>query len=398
MGVFLKSLLYDDYYDKKFSALLRQNKYIPFMIKENGLTPEIQHDYLKALLEDKAYDDFYKHFKRVRYYLHAIKIMLFQKYYLRKALVCVCGSEEACTKEPDYNVDVDKLIEKYNPQRRENCVPKYSVEQEGRIASIGGIFGDIAGSCYEFCSMDRSEITFENAVSKYSRVTDDSILLMATLATIKSSVQTNFSENYRKFYNQFPSVGYGPGFVKWATDDGLGPYGSFGNGSAMRVATIGEAFDNVDEVIRYATLSAACTHNHPEGIKGSVVTAVCIWMGRFGYSKDEILDYVKKHYSTQDLIKKYKMDEVRNCIQGGYAVTCQFSVPAAVTCFIESDNYEDCIVNALSFEGDSDTIACIAGAIAAAFYGGLSEHVKEVVFDRLPEKLKELFVRGCHNE
>lgn len=292
--------------------------------------------------------------------------------------------------ESEFELNINDLIEKYRPRLVDNCKLKYSVATDGWLASIGGIFGDISGSRYEFSSIDRSEITFENAVSKYSRVTDDSILLLATLSVTNPPSEASYAEAYRKFYNQYPSVGYGPGFVRWALDESVGPYGSFGNGSAMRVAPIGEIYDDVEDVILHAINSAACTHNHPEGIKGAVVTAVCIWMSRYGYSKNDILSYVKKHYATQNLIKEYKMDEVRSCIQGGYAVTCQFSVPAAITCFIESDSYEDCIVNALSFEGDSDTIACIAGSIAAAFYGDLSDYVKGIVFDRVPKELRYL--------
>lgn len=201
---------------------------------------------------------------------------------------------------------------------------------------------------------------------------------------------TLYSKNYREYYRKYPSVGFGPGFAGWGLA-GNGPYQSFGNGSAMRVAPIGEAFADVNDVILHAIASAACTHNHPEGIKGAVVTAVCIWMGRYGYSKDEILGYVKKHYENQDMIKKYSMEEVRTCNQGVYAVACQFTVPAAVVCFVESTSFEECIENALSFNGDSDTIASVAGAIAGAHYGSLSDTVRNIVFEKLPEELRSKF-------
>ena len=158
----------------------------------------------------------------------------------------------------------------------------------------------------------------------------------------------------------------------------------------MRVAPIGEAFESVEDVILHAIASAACTHNHPEGIKGAVVTAVCIWMARHGYSKEDMLTYVQKHYENQDLIKKYTMKEVRSCKQGGYAVACQFAVPAAITCFLESNSYEGCISNALSFEGDSDTIAAISGAIAASYYGSIPDFAHKTLFERLPLELHHL--------
>ncbi len=309
-----------------------------------------------------------------------------------KSKTSACSTTDIRTNESVCNINTDNLIEMYRPQLRNGYEAKYSVEHDGLLASIGGIFGDIAGSRYEFFCGDRSNITFENAISKYSRITDDSVLLLATLVATNPSNKTSYTEAYRDFYHKYPMAGYGSGFVKWALEE-TGPYGSFGNGSAMRVAPIGELFDNVDDVIRHAIASAECTHNHPEGIKGAVVTAVCIWMVRYGYSKNDILSYVKKRYATQNFIKKYRMEELQNCIQGSYGVTCQFSVPAAITCFIESNNYEDCIVNALSFEGDSDTIACISGAIAAAYYGYLPENVRSIVSEKLPTELNNLLLQ-----
>ncbi len=316
-----------------------------------------------------------------------------------------------------YILDVPFLMEKYQPEISSASQARYS----GWIATMGGICGDIAGSRYEFNDCDRSKVNFETAISPHSRFTDDSILMMATLVAVgkhetdselrqlmKDHVnnfteealpfgETEYTRVYKKYFKLFPNGGFGPGFYRWGFT-GEGPYRSYGNGSAMRVAPIGEAFDSVKDVILHAIASAACTHNHPEGIKGAVVTAVCIWMGRHGCSREAILSYVKKHYENQDLIRKYRMNEVRRCNQRGYAVSCQFSVPAAVTCFVESDSYESCITNALSFEGDSDTIAAISGAIAAAYYGDVSEYVRMVLQEKLPESLFRLLVPSGKEE
>jgi len=307
----------------------------------------------------------------------------------------------------EFCVDVPFLIEKYYPPVREGVRTKYS----GWVATMGGICGDIAGSRYEFSNCDRKGIRFEAAITEHSRITDDTVMMLATLEAVRevdtdlelkqlldihennftdASLpfgDTAYSKKYKKYFNLFPAVGYGGGFWTWGLT-GKEPYKSYGNGSAMRVAPIGEFFENPENVILHAVASAACTHNHPEGIKGAVVTAVCIWMGKHGYSKDEILGYVKTHYENQKLIQRYTMKEVRSCKQGGYGVACQFTVPAAVVCFVESEIYEGCIENALSFEGDSDTIGAIAGAMAAAYYGSVSDKVKGIVFERLPEALR----------
>lgn len=406
--VSFRSLVRDDFCDPKFKLRLRFNlKYVQFAIRENGFKPEIRHDYLKALLEDLTYDDFYSRFYRVKYYLTAVRVFLLQKCILKEALRAAQARDPedvqmASDGEPEFDRDVAELIERYRPGgwSVEGLVSKY----EGLTACLGGVFGDVAGSRFEFFFGDRQGLTLEKAINQYSRVTDDSVLLLATLDAVKEMqrdpdlhikgtkvsdfADTIFTRKYRAYYREFPQVGYGPGFSGWAVTD-RGPYGSFGNGSAMRVAPIGELFEDVDEVILHAIASAACTHNHPEGIKGAVVTAVCVWMGRHGCAKDEILNYVKKHYQPQDLIKSYRMEEVRGCYQGGYGLSCQFSVPAAVTCFYESASFEECIENVLSFEGDSDTIACIAGAIAGAFYG-VSENVREIVMERVPDSLRRL--------
>lgn len=308
-----------------------------------------------------------------------------------------------------YIMDVPHLVKKYLPDNISVGQPNYV----GWIATMGGICGDIAGSRYEFNDCDRTMVTFESAISRHSRFTDDSILMLATLDAVKKTEtdselrqlmtdhehnftdesvpfgDTPYSKRYRDFYKQYPSAGYGGGFVHWALE-GNGPYRSFGNGSAMRVAPIGEAFESVEDVILHAIASAACTHNHPEGIKGSIVTAVCIWMARHGCSKEDMLRYVQKHYDNQELIRKYTMEEVRSCKQGGYAVACQFAVPAAITCLVKSSSYEECISNTLSFEGDSDTIAAISGAMAAAYYGDLSEQIRMVLHEKMPDSLFNL--------
>lgn len=304
------------------------------------------------------------------------------------------------------NMNIHSLIEYYRPDVKNSITPKY----EGYVATAGAICGDIIGSRYEFSGLDRNKLCFENALSYTSNITDDTIMMFATMETLNTGNieeeirnllekhqlgdvknglpfgNTTYAKNYRKYYSLYPATGYGSSFAAWAITD-AGPYASFGNGSAMRVAPIGDYFEGVEDVILHAIASAYCTHNHSEGIKGAVVTAVCIWMGKHEYSKKEILKYTKRHYKNQSMIRKYTMKELQKCDQGSFSVSSQFAVPAAVACFVRSSSYEKCITNALSFEGDSDTICAIAGAIAAAYYGRISNRAKDIIADKMPEEL-----------
>lgn len=159
----------------------------------------------------------------------------------------------------------------------------------------------------------------------------------------------------------------------WAVEGKKTPYGSYGNGSAMRVAAIGEEFDEVDKVIEYAVTSAAVTHNHPMGIRGAVVAAVSVYMARKGYSKPDVIRYMRKHFSLEGTkgfcipkLEGWNMEALRKTV--GYPV-CQYTIPAVSICFEESDSFEDALNNSLSFNNDTDTIAAITGSIAAAYYG-----------------------------
>lgn len=210
-------------------------------------------------------------------------------------------------------------------------------------------------------------------------------------------------QSYQLLYlvRAFPGQGYSPGVYHWAIYKNNTPYGSLGNGSAMRVSPIGVFFNDVKKVIIYAIASAATTHNHPEGIKGAVVTAVSVWMALNGYSKEVIYNYMKKHYHNIYGFVNYNMAELKYPNKLGKSdATCMFAVPAAIICFYYANNYEETINNCLSFAGDTDTIGAIAGGIAGAYYGVPENIILEVEI-RKPEKIfdeaiaiikKELFL------
>ena len=197
----------------------------------------------------------------------------------------------------------------------------------------------------------------------------------------------------------FPEGGYGDVFHEWlffpedlyVFDDQYGkapyesktgrhPYGSWGNGSAMRVSAVGWFFDTLDETERVAAISAAITHNHPEGIKGAQATAAAIWMARNGKSKEDIRDYIEKTYGY-DLHKTWEDWHMPYYWQS----SCQGTVPQAIIAFLDSHNFEDAIRKAVSLGGDSDTLACITGGIAEAFYKEIPRSMAERVAKPFPD-------------
>lgn len=236
------------------------------------------------------------------------------------------------------------------------------------MAIVGAILGDIAGSQYEFqrpknLNWKKCELFTDNCY-----FTDDTVMTLAAKLAVENNI--SFADSYRKLGRKYPNAGYGGMFDSWLRWDDEKPYNSFGNGSAMRCSYIGEYFNTEKEVIEWATKSADCTHNHPEGIKGAVVTSMCIYMARIGASKVEIFNYVKRQYPI-DFYKysvEYELDEYRNTYR--WDVTCQGSVPVAIRCFLDSEDYESFLRNVYSLPCDMDTLCAIGGGIAEEFYHG----------------------------
>lgn len=224
---------------------------------------------------------------------------------------------------------------------------------------FGAIVGDIAGSPYERvnCKDEACEIFADVAT-----FTDDTVL---TLATADHFIRGDaYAEVYRQFGRNYPYAGYGRSFREWMMSDSPQPYNSWGNGSAMRVSPIAWVGDNLDWVLNEARESAAVTHNHPNAIKGAQAVAAAVYLARIGSSKSDIGDYITREFGY-DLTRK--IEDIRPAYV--FDVSCEGSVPEAIIAFLESTDFESAIRLAISIGGDSDTIACIAGAIAHAFYG-----------------------------
>ena len=255
---------------------------------------------------------------------------------------------------------------------------------------IGAIFGDIAGSVYEF--NNTHNYTFR-LLTKDSEPTDDTYMtlavakaLMETSGQDDETIRTALVKQMQKMGRKHPDAGYGGMFYRWLQEKNPEPYNSFGNGSAMRVSSAGWLYDTEKEVLHFAKLTAEVTHNHPEGIKGAQAIAMAIFMARNGKDKTEIKDFIESHFqynldcSLQEIQKTYTFDE-----------TCQGSVPEAIIAFLEGKNYEDVIRLSISLGGDSDTIACMAGGIAEAYYG-MEETYEQAVMERLDEEERNILL------
>ena len=245
---------------------------------------------------------------------------------------------------------------------------------------IGAIAGDIIGSVYEGYNIKTTDFPL---FSESCRFTDDTVLTVALADNILSG--TRYVQKLKAYYSYYPYAGYGETFSVWAASENIEPYNSWGNGSAMRVSPVGFAYDTLDEVLKRAKESAEVTHNHKEGIKGAQATASAIFLARSGKSRGEIKAYSEETFQY-DLSQS--LDEIRPHYQ--FDVSCQGSVPQAITAFLESNDYEDAVRKAISIGGDSDTIACITGGIAQAFYKGVPDHIKQKTFEILDERLKRV--------
>ncbi len=241
---------------------------------------------------------------------------------------------------------------------------------------LGALTGDIVGSIYEHNNHRSKDFPLFQDRSFF---TDDSVLTCATALAIMDN--RDYADLYREFGHQYPFAGYGGFFSSWLADKSLGPYDSFGNGSAMRVSPIGWAYDTEEEVLAAAKASADVTHNHVEGVKGAQATALAIFRARNGTSQQDVAAEISERF---DYDLSLSVDELRDTYV--YNETCQGTVPQAIRCYLEAESFEDAIRNAISIGGDSDTLAAITGSIAEGTFG-VSEEIAVAVVGRLDQAL-----------
>jgi ADP-ribosylglycohydrolase len=241
---------------------------------------------------------------------------------------------------------------------------------------LGAIAGDIIGSVHEFAATKTKDFPL---FGPESRFTDDTVLTVAMAEWILTGA--DLVDLLHDYTASFPGRGYGLMYGRWASNRWRKPYHSFGNGSAMRVSPIGFAFETLEEVLQWAERSAAVTHNHPEGIRGAQATAAAVFWARQLRDKEEIRRRLAERFGY-DL--GFTLDAIRPTYR--FNETCQDTVPQALVAFLESSGYEDAIRSAVSLGGDADTLACITGGMAEAYYGvpeSISRHCFDVLDDRL---------------
>ncbi|MGA3207990.1 MAG: ADP-ribosylglycohydrolase family protein [Syntrophales bacterium] len=248
---------------------------------------------------------------------------------------------------------------------------------------LGAIAGDVIGSVYEAYPIMYTDFPL---FGRHSHFTDDTVLTVAAAYSILEKV--DYATAFKTFGRRYPGAGYGSSFYEWIFSPDGRPYNSWGNGSAMRVSPVGFAFDSIEAVLEEAERSASVTHNHTEGIKGAQATALAIFFARKGGNKDFIKSEIEKRFA-------YNLNRTLDDIKPEYRfdVSCQGSVPESIIAFLESKDFEDAVRKAVSLGGDSDTMACIAGGIAHAFYREIPENIVATVRGRLPDEFLKIIDR-----
>jgi ADP-ribosylglycohydrolase len=246
---------------------------------------------------------------------------------------------------------------------------------------LGAILGDIIGSRFEFSKLRKNKSEeFDLFTDCY--FTDDTVMTIATADAIMNN--KDFTKTYQEWGRKYPDRGYGGMFHSWLFEDNPKPYNSFGNGSAMRVSPVGWLYNDLKIVFNKAEETAEVIHNHIEGLKGAAATAGCIYLANMGTRKKIIKEFIETYFNydlnrtIKDIKPIYRFD-----------VTCQGSVPESIICFLEGNSYEDVVRKAISLGGDTDTMGCIAGSIAEAYYG-IPKEIKAFAYNYLPEDMLKI--------
>ena len=260
------------------------------------------------------------------------------------------------------------------------------------VPMLGAILGDIIGSPYEFTQNNIKTTEFP-LFSENSHFTDDTVMTVAVAEGLLNGggdterTRDEVITAMRKYGRMYPWAGYGQRFVLWLASKDPAPYGSYGNGSAMRVSSAAWLYNDLATVEQIATISAEVSHNHPEGIKGAQATAAAIFMARKGESKAAIKEYIQSRHG-------YDVSRTPEMIRPGYrhVESCQETVPEAIIAFLHSTGFEDAVRIAVSLGGDSDTLAAITGSIAEAAYG-IPDALRQEALDRLDAPLLAVYER-----
>jgi ADP-ribosylglycohydrolase len=272
--------------------------------------------------------------------------------------------------------------------------------QQETCTLLGAIIGDVVGSVFEHQNVKTTDFELFN---RFTCFTDDTVLTVAVAEAVLNRTthawqlfedrhnRETYARKIKQYGRRFPDAGYGQMFKEWLKSDSLRGYRSYANGGAMRVSPIGFAFRTLEEVMREAKLSAEVTHNHAEGIRGTQAVAGAIYLARTTHDKNVIRTFVRQKFGY-DLSRP--LDDIRPTYS--FDSSCKGSVPQAITAFLESDDFEDAIRKAISLGGDSDTIACISGGIAQAYYSTIPKQLVNEVSLRLDSGFRQVI--GQFNE
>ena len=236
---------------------------------------------------------------------------------------------------------------------------------------FGAIIGDVIGSAYEGSNNQNENFIINDNINHYT-YTDDTIMTLAVAEILENNKWNDRNyiiDTFKRWGNNYPWCGFGPKFFDWVLSDDKEPYNSCGNGAAMRISPCGWYGNSVDEVTKMATAVTEVTHNHPEGIKGAVVTALSIYYARIGKTKEFIKKYIENNYDINfdynELKKTYYKEDI----------ICQITVPVALYCFLISNSFEDCLRKTIALGGDTDTTAAISCAVAEAYYKKIPQNL-----------------------
>lgn len=254
---------------------------------------------------------------------------------------------------------------------------------------LGALAGDIVGSPYEF--YNTKSMDFE-LFTEWTKFTDDSVMTLAVAKWLIEDAEHSARHLIRcmqELGRRYPRAGYGGNFDWWLRQENPQPYNSWGNGAGMRVSPVGLYAKTLDDALELAEISASVSHNHPEGIKGAQAIAASVFLCKDGKSKQEIKEYVEETFG-------YNLSRTIDDIRPNYYfdVSCQGSVPEAIIAFLEGNSFEEVIRLAISIGGDSDTIGCMAGAIAACRYP-IPDDIAKRCDSLLTEDLRDIKDRFC---
>lgn len=247
---------------------------------------------------------------------------------------------------------------------------------------IGAIAGDVLGSVHEAGGTKTKRFALFTDESCF---TDDTVLTAAVAEVLLTGKE--YGPTFQRYFRAYPDAGYGSQFKFWCEIRSTTPYQSWGNGSAMRVSPVAYAHDRLEDVLAEAERSARVTHDHPEGVRGARAVAAAVFLARSRGDKREIAETIEKEFG-------YRLDQSLKSVRRTFLfdVSCAGTVPWALRAFLEAGDYEDAVRNAISLGGDADTLACIAGAVAGAYYG-VPPEIEAETLTRLDNRLRGVVSR-----